>query len=156
MNRLASTLTSILLVLCLVGCATNPATGKREIDWARVDRVADAAGENILNNGGKLALASLAGVTMEVAQGHTDKADLQQGATEYLWKSIGTVDVAGDVQRLLVAAKADPNVAAKAASAYVAIAPTTDTQKADAVNAIAMAINLAADNRSTDGKAVAK
>lgn len=135
---------AIVTVAELCSCATDPLTGKTVFDKAKAGRIAAAVGDNLLNDAGKIAIGALAGVVSQATQGNTSKADLEQGAAEYAWKSIGTIDVAADVQNILLAAKSDPQVAAQAAATYQAIAPKTDEQKAAAVNMIATTISTAA------------
>jgi hypothetical protein len=136
----------ILCIACLfsTSCMTDPVTGNAVFDKAKAGRIASAIGSNAINDAGKIAIGVLAGMVQQVAAGSTSRAQLQQGAAEYAWKSIGSIDVAGDIQRVLDAAKADPNVAAQAAVTYAAINPQTSVQKDAAVNAIASTISLAA------------
>lgn len=134
----------LLLAISVASCTTDPATGKSVFDRAKANRIAAAIGNNALNDAGKIAVGVLAGVVSQVAQGNTSKANLEQGAAESVWRSIGSIDVAGDVQRVLDAAKSDPNVAAQAAATFNAINPQTQQQKNAAVNVIAATISTAA------------
>lgn len=134
----------LLLAISVASCTTDPATGRAVFDKAKAGRIASAIGNNALNDAGKIAVGVLAGMVSQVAQGNTSRANLEQGAAEYAWKSIGTIDVAGDIQRVLDAAKSDPNVAAQAAATFNAINPQTQQQKNAAVNVIAATISTAA------------
>lgn len=137
----------ILATLCTItiSCTTD-SNGKVVVDKAKALRISSAIGSNLLNDAGKIAVGVLAGVVSQAASGNTNKAALEQGAAEYAWKSIGTIDIAADVQNILLAAKSDPQVASQAAMVYQTISPQTPKQKADTVNLIATTISTAASN----------
>ena len=135
---------SLALVSIIAGCSIDPTTGKSVFDKAKAQRIAAAIGNNLINDTGKIAAGELAGLVSQVSAGSTSKADLQQGAAEYAWKSISSIDVAGDLQNILLAAKADPQVAQAAATTFNAINPQTTAQKNTAVNVVLNTISTAA------------
>lgn len=134
----------LLLPVLLLSCSTDPTTGKTVFDKAKAGRIAAAVGQDLLTDAGTLAAGALAGAVATAAGGDTKSADLQQGAAEYLWKSVGTINIAQDVQNVLNAAKADPTVSAQAAATFTALNPKTPAQTASAVNVIATTISTAA------------
>lgn len=129
----------------LVGCMTDPATGKTVFDKAKAGRILEAAGKNILTDAGKLAVGALEGAVMAAASGDTNTADLQQSAATGAWKSVGSIDVASDIGNIITAwnGGSAPAVAKAATTVYATINPQTDQQKKDAVNLIATTISTA-------------
>ncbi len=134
-------LVSIILALALTACTTD-ITGKLQWDKAKAGRIAAAVGNVALNDAGKIAIGALAGVTASVVNGNTGASNIEQGAADYAWRSIGSIDVAGDLAAILAAAGPHGYFGWVKTSAFATIAPQVGS--AQAVNLIAGTISTSA------------
>ena len=147
-------LLALLTLITILGCTTDPTTGKTVWDKAKTGRILEAAGKNVLTDTGKLAVGALEGAVMAAASGDRNTADLQQAAATGAWKSVGSIDVAADVGNIITAwnAGSAPAVAQAATNVYATINPQTPQQKKDAVNLIATTISTTAASPSTSSR----
>jgi hypothetical protein len=139
------------VALLCTSCSTN--TGN-----AQKDRTARVTNQVLLNLGSdafQIAIGALSNAVITAANGDTHGRDLQQSAATGAWKSVGSINVASDVEKIINAwnGGSAPKVAQAAAVAFQAAGPVTQSDKAAVVNIIAAKIDTSAA-KAGDSKAI--